>query len=47
MTSSITDISRRVQGPRVIPQTAVTQAERTDHSMSELSEAAQRIGPEG
>jgi len=44
MTSSANDISRRVQESRVIAQTAVMQAERTDHSMSELSKAAQRIG---
>jgi methyl-accepting chemotaxis protein len=44
MTSSASDISRRVQESRVIAQTAVMQAERTDHSMSELSKAAQRIG---
>jgi methyl-accepting chemotaxis protein len=44
MTSSANDISRRVQESRLIAQTAVIQAERTDHSMSELSKAAQRIG---
>ena len=44
MTSSANDISRRVKESRVIAQTAVMQAERTDQSMSELSKAAQRIG---
>jgi methyl-accepting chemotaxis protein len=44
MTSSANDISRRVQESRIIARTAVTQAEKTDHSMSELSKAAQRIG---
>ena len=44
MTSSVTEISRQVEGASSITSQAVAQAKKTDAGISELSDAAQRIG---